>query len=90
MDWAFPLVVFAIVVATGPVIYMTYHSIRYGHHPSPPVGGDRRTSIADRTTSPLVADPEQFGWTVCPDCKAVVVDAARHVGAVHEREYAPA
>ena len=87
--WAFPLVVLAIVVATGPVIYMTYHSIRFGHHPSPANGG-RDASISHGATAPEPADPEQFGWTVCPDCRAVVVDPVEHIHAVHLREYTPA
>jgi len=72
--WAFPFVVLAILVATGPVIYMTHHSIRFGHHPSPPDGG----RVRER------ADPEGFGWTVCSHCKAVVIDSAEHMQAVHQ------
>lgn len=81
--WAFPLVVLAIVVATGPVIVMTYHSIKFGHHPSPPEPTGQHSSPTEVAARPLSVDPEQFGWAVCPHCKAVVVDAQHHSHAVH-------
>jgi hypothetical protein len=81
--WAFPLVILAIVVATGPVIVMTYHSIRFGHHPSPPERASQTASRVLVPATPTSVDPEHFGWTVCPHCKAVVVDPEHHAHVLH-------
>ena len=62
-----PFVLVAIVVATGPVYYMTYHSKRYGH-------------VASQKEA---KDPQAFGWATCPECKAIVSDAVEHGFAVH-------
>ena len=45
-----PFVLVAIVVATGPVYYMTYHSKRYGH-------------VASKKEA---KDPQAFGWDDLP------------------------
>ena len=69
-----PFVLVAIVVATGPVIFMTHHSIRNGH----------LASLPDHARVPVPEDPAKFGWTVCPDCKAVVTDHSGHFDSVHD------
>ena len=66
-----PFVIFAILVATGPVIYATRHTLRYGHMASLFERGHKR-------------DPAHFGWEVCPECKAVIVDPVEHKSAVHD------
>ena len=53
-----PFVLVAIVVATGPVYYMTYHS--KGTITSPP---KRRQRIRRRSVE-----------TTCPECRAIVSD----------------
>jgi hypothetical protein len=68
-----PFVIVAVLVATGPVIYMLVHSIRHGHVASHPDG-----------TPPRRSDPQKFGWTVCSHCSAVVVDHLEHMRAVHQ------
>jgi hypothetical protein len=62
-----PFVLVAIIVATGPVYYMAYHSKRYGH-------------IASQKEA---KDPQAFGWATCPECKAIVSDPVEHGVAVH-------
>ncbi len=62
-----------IVAATGPVFYMTHHSIRHGHLASAP--DDARP--AART------EPVPGGWSVCPECKALIVDRSRHAEVAH-------
>jgi hypothetical protein len=69
-----PFVILAIAVSSGPVWYMTYHSHRHGHV----------ASLPDHARVPKVADPQQFGWTICTHCKAVVVELEDHRRAVHE------
>ncbi len=69
-----PFVIVAIFVATGPVIYMTVHSFRHGHV----------ASLSDQALVPVPANPNDFGWTVCSECKAVVVDPMEHSRAVHQ------
>jgi len=46
---------------------MTYHSKRYGH-------------VASKKEA---KDPQAFGWTTCPECKAIVSDPVEHGVAVH-------
>jgi hypothetical protein len=67
-----PFVVVAVVVATGPVYFMAYHSVKYGHVASP----------SDFAREPA-KDPQTFGWTACPECKAIVTDQLEHLIAVH-------
>jgi hypothetical protein len=64
----------AILVATGPVIYMTHHSFKHGHV----------ESARDHAQRPMAANPLEFGWTVCSECKAVVVDSVEHLLAAHQ------
>ena len=64
----------AILVATGPVIYMTHHSFKHGHVASTP----------DLALVPAPTNPEDHGWSVCAECDAVVVDAGRHSVAAHQ------
>jgi hypothetical protein len=71
-----PFVLVAIVVATGPVIYMTYHSFKHGHVASPP---DHARALVPKEAK----DPQTFGWATCPECKAIVTDALEHGIAVH-------
>ncbi len=68
-----PFVLVAILVATGPVIYMTHHSFKHGHVASLPDG-----------VTPPAADPAQFGWSVCPECKAVITDHSLHTEVAHQ------
>jgi hypothetical protein len=68
-----PFVVLAILVATGPPIYMLVHSFRHEHLASRPDG-----------TLPPRSDPQKFGWSVCSHCSAVVVDHEEHLSAVHQ------
>ena len=68
-----PFVILAIVVATGPVIYMTHHAFRHGH----------LASLSDHARVPVHADPQQFSWAVCSDCKSVVTDPVEHMRVVH-------
>ena len=65
------LCVVAIVAGTGPVLYMTHHSFRHGH-------------VADRPRDPARAAAQEHGWTVCPECSAVVTDAEVHLVAAHQ------
>jgi hypothetical protein len=69
-----PFVILAIAVSSGPVWYMVYHSHRFGHVASGP----------DHAKVLKVADPQQFGWTICNHCKAVVIDLEDHFRAVHD------
>jgi hypothetical protein len=74
--WNFVTVLFvilAVLVATGPPIYMLIHSFRHGHIASHPDGAP-----------PPRSDPQKFGWTVCSHCSAVVVDHTEHMRAVHQ------
>jgi hypothetical protein len=72
-----PFMIVAILVATGPVFYATYHSLRYGHLYS------NKSSLYAREAD-VAKNPEQFGWKLCTECKAVVVDLVEHHSAVHE------
>jgi len=71
-------VILGVAAATGPVIYGFYHSMRHGHHAGRP----------EPTNKPALADPQHFGWTVCAECKAVILDPLEHLLAVHARSAA--
>ncbi len=68
----------AIFVATGPVVFMTHHSLRHGHVASKPDG------TPDDRPRPDQAAADGHGWSVCPACSAVVVDGERHRVAAHQ------
>lgn len=67
---AIVFVILAITVATGPVLFATFHSIKFGH----------RTWLLERN---LWRDPQRFGWQACTECKALVLDPVEHAAAVH-------
>jgi hypothetical protein len=63
-----PFVILAILVATSPVYYMTWHSFRHGHVASHP----------DNARVPAHWQIRKYGWAVCSHCSAVVVDQVTH------------
>jgi hypothetical protein len=72
-----PVMAVGVAIATVPLAIATRHQHKYGHHGSNP----HHRGVAASAPAPMpTSDP---GWTVCPNCTAVVADQAIHDSTVH-------
>jgi len=78
-----PSMILGRAIATVPALHMTHREHRLG------MAEQEAQRAGTAAVTPQVQELRpldnvgQFGWTVCDQCKAVVVDAAEHRGAAY-------
>ena len=80
MTWllvCIPLMALAVIVALAPLALATRHQHKYGHH------GTRADALGATVARASRGAVAPSAPTVCPTCRALVVDQASHDVAVH-------